>query len=72
MTLNQGYAVGWLVGRLDWECRLADLHALARLDAEHDAQSAPVNCPASVRRARRMRSPIQGMSRRARARKIPA
>jgi len=79
---NQSYVYGWLYRRLEWEHRLAELHARAQLAAGADAvrpartsnatsdEAAPP-VRAGRRRPRR-RSPVRGMSRRWSTRKIPA
>ena len=62
MAVNQSYAIGWLVGRLDWECTLAEIHARAGAPPTFRAPRRSPSAP-------RPPSPVRGMSR---ARAAPA
>jgi hypothetical protein len=71
MAVNQSYAVGWIIERLDWECTLADLHVRARL-ADNRATAPHRRRPRRSRRHAPARSPVRGMSPSAHARKLRA
>ncbi len=71
MAVNQSYAIGWLVRRIEWERALADLHAQAHIAHEpHDASDEATVRARPEPRAERIGSPIRGMSRRRTGRKI--
>jgi hypothetical protein len=72
MAMSKSEVIGWLVGRVEWEQTLAELHAhavTARLPAEDlslEPRPEAEPRPRGLRprpRTRKLRSPIRGMSR---------